>query len=251
MQSLSFPTVLIAAVVAGLIAGLVTAGFHTVATEPVIDHAIRLEEAAHTAAAGAAKEPLVVSRDVQRAGIFLGYVLYGISLAFFFSIAYRILAARLPVEGWLRQGGPARRGVLLAGLAYWSVGLLPFLKYPASPPGVGDPETIGYRQGLYLVFLVASIIATALAMGLGGRLGSALGSTSARWTARGVLAVLFGAALIALMPANPDQASMPVALVEQFRALTLIGITIFWTVFAAGIAWMLRSKDGDRLATTL
>ena len=250
MQSLSFSTVLIAAVVAGLIAGLVTAGFHAVATEPVIDQAIQLEVAAHTAAAVAATEPPVVSRDVQRAGIFLGYVLYGISLALFFSIAYRMLATRLPVEGWLRQGGPAQRGVLLAGLAYWSVGLLPFLKYPASLPGVGDPETIGYRQGLYLIFLAASIIATALAMGLGGRIGSALGSIAARWTARGVLALLFGAALIALMPANPDQGSMPVALVEQFRALSLIGITIFWTVFAAGIAWMLRSKDGDGLAAT-
>jgi len=33
---------------------------------------------------------------------------------------------------------------------------MPALKYPANPPAVGNPETIYYRQSLYVAFLVIS-----------------------------------------------------------------------------------------------
>jgi hypothetical protein len=34
--------------------------------------------------------------------------------------------------------------------------LVPALKYPANPPAVGDPETIYYRQTLYVIFIAIS-----------------------------------------------------------------------------------------------
>ena len=39
------------------------------------------------------------------------------------------------------------------------------IKYPANPPAVGDPETIYYRQSLYVGYLVISGF-TALALAL-------------------------------------------------------------------------------------
>ena len=36
--------------------------------------------------------------------------------------------------------------------------IFPFLKYPANPPGVGEPESIGYRQTLYVGFIALAVL---------------------------------------------------------------------------------------------
>jgi len=43
---------------------------------------------------------------------------------------------------------------LLALAAFITIALVPMLKYPANPPAVGNPDTIGPRTGLYLSMLV-------------------------------------------------------------------------------------------------
>jgi len=53
--------------------------------------------------------------------------------------------------------------VVLVGLMWWSVALIPFLKYPANPPGVGNPETMAFRQGIQLGFIALSALALAAA----------------------------------------------------------------------------------------
>ena len=47
----------------------------------------------------------------------------------------------------------------LAASGFVAVYLVPYLKYPANPPAVGNPDTIGTRTGLYFVMIVLSIIA--------------------------------------------------------------------------------------------
>lgn len=222
-------TVLLAAVLAGLIAGLVVGLFHSVATEPVIERAIALEEASH---AGQMEAPPVVTRDVQRVGLVVGYLLYGVFMGLVFGAVFALVRPRFPGVG------RSLNALLAALAAYWLVALLPFLKYPANPPGVGDAETIGYRQALMLLFWVLSVGGVLLAGWvyrlLQGRLGG-----------RGPLAValltygLYAAVLLVAMPANPDAVTMPGDLVASFRALSVVGLTLFWLVLGALFGWLL------------
>ncbi|STR39210.1 cobalt transporter CbtA [Klebsiella michiganensis] len=56
--------------------------------------------------------------------------------------------------------GPSDPRVLALCLAlggFLAMSLMPGLKYPPNPPAVGNPETIGYRTGLYFVMMLLSI----------------------------------------------------------------------------------------------
>ncbi|MSQ27732.1 MAG: hypothetical protein EXR51_06300 [Dehalococcoidia bacterium] len=221
------------ALVAGLLAGLITAAFHFAFTETVIEQAIALEQA-HTAEHGTAESaPPVVSREGQRLGLFLGYGIYGLMWGLLFGVVFATLRlARRSGAG----AGPS--GWWLALLAGWSVGVLPFLKYPANPPGVGDPDTISYRLGLYAALLALSVIGTAAAAYAGHRM--APGGNGRALSA--ALAILWGAILVLAMPANPDAVSAPEALLQSFRALSLAGLALFWISFAIGFGWLTDPK---------
>ncbi len=142
--------VLKAALIAGLVAGLAMGLFHFFLTEPVIDRAIALEKQA---------VPEVVSRSVQKGMLIVGSALYGLLVGIIFALIFAILGRHLPGR-W-----PDGKAAILAGLLWWSVTLLPFLKYPANPPGVADPDTIYLRQGIQLGFIVLSVLAVAVAAG--------------------------------------------------------------------------------------
>jgi predicted cobalt transporter CbtA len=219
-------TILGLALIAGLTAGLVAAAFHTIATEPLIERAIALEEQMHHTVGAAEPEP-VVSREMQRVGLWLGLVIYGVVWALLFAPLYHL------AQRWLPGRGPLARGLTLALLGFLAVGLLPALKYPANPPGVGDPDTINLRQTLYVTLLGLSVLSTAVAVAVG------------RW--RGdtrltfaVLAVL-GVLLYVLLPPNPD-ATPNTSLILPFRALSLVGVALFWAVLGGVFTFLLRRK---------
>ena len=233
MQPLGFGTVLKAALIAGLAAGLTVALFHWFATEPIVDRAIALEEQRQHDQ-GVHEEP-VVSRRTQKAGLFLGYLLYGLTWALLFGSAYHVVQRQTPALG----GASGRFGLALA--AYWAVGLLPLLKYPANPPGVGDPDTITYRQQIYVAFLILSVIGVGSAAGLGSHLGRRLKTPWGRWLLGGLFAVGFGLLLCLVMPDNPDLVDMPAGLVTTFRILSVVGTTLFWAIFGFFFAMLPRT----------
>jgi hypothetical protein len=72
----SLGAVLKAAVVAGLMAGAITTGLHSLLLEPLIERAIELEEHASQAHGKPSEDP-VVDRPTQRWGLVLGFLLYG------------------------------------------------------------------------------------------------------------------------------------------------------------------------------
>lgn len=214
-------TVLKAALLAGLLAGLALGLFHTMVTEPVIDQAVALEEArAHQ---GGQEEPPVVSRSTQKTGLVVGSVLYGLFIGLIYGAVYYLAQHRLPGRGVIG------RAVVLAAAACWLAALLPFLKYPANPPGVGQAETIAYRQTLYVVFLALSIGSGVLAAFAAGQL------------PRRVVVLGYGAVVLALllvMPGNPDPVEMPEALVSAFRLRSLAGLTLFWLLLGVSFGWL-------------
>ncbi|MFN8524698.1 MAG: CbtA family protein [Chloroflexota bacterium] len=225
----SLGTIFKAALIAALAASLSAALFHAVATEPVMDRAIAIEEE-HAAAAGEHEEPMV-SRRAQKVGLFAGFVLYGLVWALLTTVVYRA------GQGWLPGAGSRWQRVLLVTAGYWSLALFPFLKYPANPPGVGDPDTIGYRQGLYLLALVLATAGTALSLALARRLS---GSGIRAWGVPAGCLAVYSAVVFLALPGNPDEVGMPMDLVSLFRGLSLAGLTLFWGIFAALFALLLR-----------
>jgi predicted cobalt transporter CbtA len=217
--TLAFGTVLKAALIAGLAAGLTAAVFHLLFTEPLIDRAVTLEEASHH---DGDHEPALVSRDTQKKGLVVGFVLLGISWAMVFGVAFQA------AQRWLPAMSRFKQGAIMALFAYWAVALLPFLKYPANPPGIGDPQTIGQRQALYAGFLALSVITVLfgiwLIRSLDVRLANSTRATSLGWAAIiGVSLLLF-----LLMPGISEEGNLPADLLNSFRVMSILGLTIFW-----------------------
>lgn len=185
--------------------------------EPVIERAIQIESQS-----APRHEPVtapVVSRTTQRWGLVAGLLLFGAVWGTLFGLVAYVSRARQP-QPW----SAAKWGFLVALATGWTVSLFPFLKYPANPPGVGEPETIGYRQGLYFGFVALSIAGTALAAGL-----HRIPRRRHRWIAPVAYAV-YAVAVFALMPSNPDPVRMPVRLVWTFRVVSLSALIVFWMI---------------------
>ena len=226
MRDVSLGTVVWSALVAGVLAGLAAAAFHFVATEAVIDQAISLENLRRQAE-GTYQEP-VVSRDVQRVGLFVGFVIYGLTWSLMFGAVFHA------AQRWLPGGSALRRGLFLAAAALWSVALFPFLKYPANPPGVGDPETITSRQTLFLVVVALSGLGTALAIILARRRG---------WPVALALLATVDVAIYVLVPGNSDPLSLPADVVWTFRALSVVGLALFWAVLGLSFGLFLQRQS--------
>jgi predicted cobalt transporter CbtA len=230
-SELSLGSVMRAALLAGVAAGLLAAVFNFILTEPIIDRAITLE-ALRQQAEGSYEEPMV-SRGTQQVGLFVGFLLLGLTWSLLLGAAYHIAQRWLP--GWSRLG----RGLLLAGLGLWAVALFPGLKYPANPPGVGDPETIGYRQALYLGFLGLSVVGTVVAYAVAYRRGWRIGLA--------VLAVI-SLVLFVAMPPNPDPLTMPADIVTPFRVFSVLGLCVFWAVMGLVFGALLPAEREAPLA---
>lgn len=231
MESTSLGAVLKAAVLAGLLAGAIAVAFHLFLTEPVIDRAIEIEEQLNKAQGAPAKEP-VVSRQTQKVGLILGFLLYGAAWGLLFGVLFYL------TRSWLPDWTALKRGLVLAALLGWSVAVFPFLKYPANPPGVGDPETIGYRQALYLGFIALSTIGTLLIF----RLQHSISHRKlSGWPIVLTLYAIYLAVVYLVMPSNPDLVWMPAQVVWRFRALSLVGLILFCGVLGASFAWFSRA----------
>ncbi len=239
MRMLTLSRVLLFALAAGLLGGLLVTGFHWVITEPIIDRAIALEE---QAAAEAEAQPGVeahthddpiVSREFQKTGgLLLGYLIYGLTWGLFWTLVY------YPLQPWLARLGPWRGPLLLAALFWWAIVVVPFIKYPANPPAVGDPATIGYRQTMYLTLLGTSAAGTALAVWLGARLARRQGWPVVPLVVACLLVV--AVLLVLIMPANPDPITAPADLISDFRIRSFLGLALFWAGFGVAFAWLAR-----------
>src|SRR6185437_8372073 len=86
----------------------------------------------------------------QKGGEIAAGTILGLSLGSLFGIVFAY--ARNSIPGSSNK----KKALLLAGVMWFVLFLVPALKYPANPPAVGEPETIYYRQQLYIAFLAIS-----------------------------------------------------------------------------------------------
>ena len=206
--------------------------------ERTISRAIELEQRARGGGAGGGE---TFSRGVQQAGGVAAALIWGVALGAIFAVAYVALRRRLDTKSdW-------RAAVTLAMVAFATLVLVPFLKYPANPPGVGEPDSVGRRTALYLLVLAWSLLATGAAWRAALVLGRRALPEHQRVPAVGLLYVALVALGLAALPGSPDPVALPATLVWRFRLASLAGTAAFWAVCGVVFGW-LRAAAASRAA---
>lgn len=218
MKTLAF---ILITLISGAIAGTILGLINQLLVEPYIDQAIEIE-VQNTVASG---EPvdldeLVQYRLWQKGGEIVAGTILGTSISALFGIVYVYSRDSLP------GSNNKKKGLILAGIMFFVIFLIPALKYPANLPAVGDPETIEYRESLYIGMLVISGF-TALGVAI---LYRSLGQN--RQESRKIIVPTIYAVIIALaftvLPNNPDEVAISADLLMNFRIVTTITMGIFW-----------------------
>lgn len=189
-------------ILAGAIAGVLAFVFARIFAEPQIAKAVDYEngrdaaQAALNRAAGLPVDtpgPDLFSRSVQAdVGLGVGLVLFGMAMGALFAVVYTVCLGRV---GGLRARSLA---LLVAGGGFLGLYLLPYLKYPATPPAIGHEETIRARTTLYLIAVLCSVLLLGLAVWLGQRLRPRLGTWNATLIAAGTCAAALAVAFAAM-----------------------------------------------------
>lgn len=212
----------------GLVAGLIAFAFARVYGEPQVDKAIAFEEQ-KAQAAGEAPEEEIVSRPTQAGiGLATGVLVYGAALGGLFSLVFSY------ANGRLGSLGPRGTSALIAVLGFLAVIVIPGLKYPANPPAVGNPETIGYRTELFFIMIVISIAAMVAAVGLAQRLWHQLGAWNASIVAGIAFLIVFALVKAALPDINEVPEDFSATVLWQFRVASMGIQLILWTVIGLG-----------------
>ena len=235
-------TILFLAIV--LISGALAGTLHGVANlaivEPYLDQAIGIENQ-NLFASGEEEDTSQFRveydayRDWQKGGQVLAGTILGTSMGALFGIVYALSRKALP------QGSDLKKTFTLAAVMWFTIYIIPFLKYPANPPTVGDAETVVLRAVLYLTFIAISGFGVVGFYQLYKKLQSK--TKIAAFVGYGI----FIAVVFALMPQNPDEVTAPMDLVNGFRAMSVVAVSIFWVSIAVimGGLWHKFRPDAE------
>ena len=231
-------TFIIMALISGTVSGLIYAGLNFAIVEPYTDKAIELEiERLVTQGESIDMNEINSYRVWQKEGSISAAVVLGIGVASMFALVYAY--ARKGING-----SEIKRGLIIASIFWIVLFFIPFLKYPANPPAVGDPDTIYYRQALYLTMLgISASIAVFLAY--------MKRNVSSKY--RFVLPIIYIASIaVAFMalPSNPDEVTISMDLVNTFRTVSVIASLIAWLSLGIvfGALYERFKKRAERLA---
>ena len=216
-------TFVIITLLSGAIAGTILGVLNQALVEPYIDRAISIETQ------NAIKEGEVVYpvelqnyRLWQKAGEIAAGAILGTSLGALFGIVFVYSRSLL-----LHSDSNVKKALILAGIMWFVLFLVPALKYPANPPAVGDPDTIYYRESLYIGLLAISGF-SALGLALLYRM---LGNRTNNKNRIIIVPVIYAAIMVGaflVLPPNPDKITAPADLVQGFRIASAFTMTIFW-----------------------
>jgi len=231
----------------GLMAGLLAGLFAFFVGEPALDRAVALEEASadthHDGNPGRSHdhpEEEVFSRGTQKVGLFFATGLSGATAGGIFGLAFAFFRDRLSSRRDLV------RSASLAGVAFCGVVLIPFLKYPANPPSVGDPSTIGTRTIAYFVLIGLSLLAIYAAWQMSRTLREQGTGDGTRRVVVGAGLVVVVAALFLALPAAPSAGDFPQGLLWGFRLAALGTQAVLWA--GIGLFFGLLTERANRAA---
>ncbi|MEU2584019.1 CbtA family protein [Streptomyces avermitilis] len=223
MNSATVRNLLVRGMLAGLGAGVLALIVAYFLGEPNVDSAIGFEEA-HAPAHE--HEVELVSRSLQStAGLATGVLVYGVAFGGIAALAFCFALGRVG------RFTPRATALLLSGTALLAVYVVPFLKYPANPPSVGDPDTIGKRTTLYFLMMVLSVLLAFAAVIVGKRLAPKLGTWHATVVAVLGFGVVIGLAYEFLPVINEVPGDFPATLLWRFRLSALAMQATLWGGF--------------------
>jgi predicted cobalt transporter CbtA len=125
-----------------------------------------------------------------------------------------------PRSAWLRS-------LALAGAIFAGAILLPFLKYPPNPPGVGaDPETLTARTVAYLAMMALSLLTVFFAWRLARELEDF--AAPVRHLLIGAFLLVCWGLSLAFMPGFEGTGDAPAELVWSFRLSSLGTQAVLW-----------------------
>src|SRR3982074_1897977 len=174
---------------AGALAGVLAFVFARIFIEPVIGRAVGYEDGrgdAEAAISGVHDHAMeVFTRGVQsNIGMGFGVLAFAVAMGALFAVTFVVAYPRFTGLG------PRALALVLAAGAFGAVYLVPFLKYPANPPSIGNPDTIQYRTSVYVVLILASVVAMVFTAMLQRRLAERLGGWNATLLAGGIYLVV-------------------------------------------------------------
>ncbi|WP_327004533.1 CbtA family protein [Dactylosporangium sp. NBC_01737] len=216
----------------GVMAAALAFAFASTVGEPQIDGAIAFENAhapahVHTDTTGPehadVAEPEPVSRTVQSTiGLGVALLLYGTAIGGVFAMMFAFCHGRV---GTLQ---PRATALLVGGLGFIATFLVPFVKYPANPPAVGEPDTIGRRTALYFIMMGVSLLAAVGSVLVARSLAPRLGNWNAVLVAAGAYVAVVALAGLLLPAVNEIPADFPATLLWRFRLASAGVQLVLW-----------------------
>lgn len=231
----------------GLLAGVLAFGIARIIGEPQLDRSIDFEQQMRQAR-GEAPEPALVGRGTQAGiGLFVGIAVYGVTLGGLFSLVFAAAYGRIAALD-------ARATAALLGLVgFLVVFVVPALKYPPNPPGIGDAATIGRRTALYFTMIAISLATAVAATKLGYRLAIRLGIWTGALGAIAVFIAMVGIAQFLLPAIGEVPAGFPAVVLWRFRVAALAIQAVLWATLGIGFGVavenrfaLLRGSDRQR-----
>jgi hypothetical protein len=244
-------SLLLRGMIVGFVAALLSFGFLKLVGEPAVDRAIAFEslmdeakaKAEHEAAMakGEAMPPMeaapeLVSRAVQSTfGLFTGVTVYNVAFGGLFALAFAICFGRMGAYS------PRVAAALIAISGFIAVYAVPILRYPANPPSIGNPDTIGIRTAIYFGMILLSFGSMIAAWNVRNRLVDQFGAWNATLIGATVYLVAVVLFALAMPPLNEVPEGFPAVVLWQFRMASLGAQAIMWTVIGLGFgAWVER-----------
>ncbi len=233
---------IIIVLLSGALAGFIHGAVNFAIVEPYLDQAIGIENQNLFASGEEEDTPQFWAeydgyRDWQKSGQILAGVILGISMGSMFGIVFALSRNSLP------GCNDVKKSVILACVMWFTLIFIPFLKYPANPPTVGEEDTVIFRSILYLSFIAIS--------GIGA---VSFYQISKKFEGNKKLVSLIGYGIFIstafiVMPANPDEITAPISLVSEFRFMSILGISSFWISVGIILGLFWTRFEPDKKAT--
>jgi predicted cobalt transporter CbtA len=221
---------------AGILAALLATLFGRAFAEPQIDLAIGYEHSheamQHPMAMppGGGEEVELVSRDTQKGwGLLTALALYGAAVGGIFSLVFAYGYGRFTTLG------PRSFALLLAGMAFLLIVIVPGIKYPQTPPAVGKHETVALRTAAYFAMIVLSLGSAVVASKLRRLLTGRRNGFDATLLAIGSYLVLILTGQLLLPIVDEVPADFPATVLWNFRLTSIATQLLLWSTI--GIAF--------------
>jgi predicted cobalt transporter CbtA len=230
-------SLLVRGMLVGLLAGLLAFAFARFVGEPEVERAIAFETRMDQAK-GQSPEPEMVSRGVQKSlGLLTGVVVYGTAIGGLFGLVFAFAYGRMGITH------PRNLSAVLAAIGFVTIVLIPTLKYPANPPSVGSPETIGVRTAAFFLLIVVSIAAMVLALQARRSLSTRFGDWNSSLLAAGLFLLITSVVCYALPIVDEVPAGFPVALMWRFRIAALGVQAVMWATLGILFGWLTERDE--------